>query len=138
MEGGTKTGEKMNDLPLAQRIVKNGKRLNRWKIEGHNGLFRFRVTFGRKQRPQEGETVAKYGPADYNIGCFQPCEDIPQVFLIPVEKIVIQGKPYFRVSWGTGWRCIQGEEWTDEIEQEARKALADRRITEIEFAFASG
>ncbi|MFA5766305.1 MAG: hypothetical protein WC919_00080 [Candidatus Paceibacterota bacterium] len=125
----------MNNLPLAQRAMKNGKRINRWKIEGHNGLFRFRVTFGRKQRPLEGETLAKYGPAEYNIGCFQPDDDAIPPVLIPVEKIVIAGKPYFRVSWGSGWRCIQGEEWTAEIEQEARKTLADKHITELEFAF---
>jgi hypothetical protein len=94
--------------------------------------------FGKRQHPFEGEVVAKFkthDPTGYSIGCFRPCDGVIPLIKIPVKKIEIQGKSYFRVSWGTGWRCLPGEEWTAELEKEARKVLRNRRITELEFGF---
>jgi hypothetical protein len=134
----------MNDVPIAQRAyiaAGNSKNLRRWRIEGHNGLFRFRVMPGKNQHPFEGEVLAKFKTHDeagYSKGYFSPDDGVIPILKIPVEKTVIQGKTYFRVSWGSGWQCIPGEEWTDEVEKEARKVLKDRRITELEFEFVTG
>jgi hypothetical protein len=133
----------MDETPVAQRayVVDNGKHLNRWTIEGHNGLFRFRVMSGKKQQLFQGEVEAKFKTYDktgFSMAYFHPDDGEIPPLKIPVEKTIIQDKPYFRISWGSGWRCILGKEWTAEVEKEARTILKNRRITEVEFDFGAG
>lgn len=128
----------MSDLPIATRayVVEGNRRLNRWRIEGQNGLFKFRVMFGKKQQPLAGELLARfktYAEGGYSVGCFYPYNDVIPPMSIPVEKDVIQGKPHIRISWNGNWRCFPGEEWTEAMEKEAREFLRKKRITEIIF-----
>jgi hypothetical protein len=126
---------------MAKRVyvIEGNRRPKRWKIEGLNGLFNFRVMAGKKPSKNKDDVIARfqlYPNSNFQVAYFYPSQSIPaEKVKIPVEKCIISGKQHFRVRWGTGWECLPGEEWTEEMEAKAKEILVKKHITEIEFAF---
>ena len=105
----------------------------RWTIKGHRGLFAFRVRTGRRQHQMKNEVVARI-PANtqegYVEGYFQPVGNLARVL---VERVRIDGKPGFRISWAGNYHYIPGSRWTVEVERKARKICKSRHLHRVFF-----
>jgi hypothetical protein len=129
--------------PIARRIAEFNQP-KRWTIEGLEGLYVFRRIVGNKPKPREDAIVARFetnNDAGFTDAYFTKCQTQQKFTFqfetakIPVKRCVVSGQQHFRVSWGNGWQCFPGEEWTEEMETEAREVLKKKRITMVEFVF---
>jgi hypothetical protein len=120
-------------IARSKRVVENGRHVIRWTIQGHKGLFVFRVMAGVRQSIMDGEVLAKFSSIDgsrYIEAYFRPVSLPVPIF---VSSFRYNGKPYFCIQCPCRSHHIQGGRWTEKVEQKARKICKNRHMPNVVF-----